>query len=188
MADGGDGRAYSCEAYLNPFSNEAPGKPGRAALRQKWRGGALARRVAVGLPAIMVGAASTPCRRGIARHNSSRANAAASSHQTGVTSSPSGRLGLAACIMLWERTLSSTLVVAGLKADPVALLDGGPSGASAHSNAIRIAAHRVAIKGILPRTIPEMADHPIMRSIIPFTKDVGTRTVKNQTVSIVHSG
>jgi hypothetical protein len=42
--------------------------------------------------------------------------------------------------------LSTTAVVAGLKADPVNLLDGGPNGASALNKATPKAVHRVRMK------------------------------------------
>ncbi|WHO38020.1 hypothetical protein PMI04_015840 [Sphingobium sp. AP49] len=65
---------------------------------------------------------------------------------------PSGRTALTLCGVEGERAFSSTAVVAGLKADPVSLLDGGPSGAIAHNRATRIVVHRAAIKGSLPFT------------------------------------
>ncbi|SCW39507.1 hypothetical protein SAMN02927924_00409 [Sphingobium faniae] len=73
---------------------------------------------------------------------------------SGTSPAPSGPANRFACGVAGDRAFSTTLVVAGLKADPVNLLEGRPSGAMAHSNATHIAIHKVAKKSRRPFPAP----------------------------------
>ena len=63
--------------------------------------------------------------------------------------SPSGTPRFASCGTDCARAFRTTAVVAGLKADPVILLDGGPSGVRALTSATLIAIHSVSMKSSL---------------------------------------
>jgi hypothetical protein len=65
------------------------------------------------------------------------------------------------------RAFKTTSVVAGLKAEPVILLDGGPRGVRALNNATLIAIHRVSMKSSLPLMLSVLSDRGIMRGEFP---------------------
>lgn len=79
-------------------------------------------------------------RRVGSRHRTSANSAARHSSMTGGRCLPSGRSASTACTEACARDRSTTSLVAGLKADPLARLSGGPSGASADRSvtAIRV--------------------------------------------------
>lgn len=112
---------------------------------------------------------------GPAARNSERAliKAAKGSSQSkagammGACPSPSGSVTRMAGDAAGERALSTTLVVAGLNAEPVNRLEGGPNGASALNRATLIAIHRAARKSRrLFLSCPCVADR-FMRDMIP---------------------
>lgn len=80
---------------------------------------------------------------------------------------PSGRTGGCDNSGAGARDLRITLVVAGLKAEPVARLAGGPSGASALSIATAIASHRARMKDKRPFMLVPACDG-IMRLAAPL--------------------
>ena len=101
-----------------------------------------------------------------------------------------------ACIALLSRPLGSralstgasprspalirTLVVAGLKAEPVGRLDGGPSGARALTSATSIAIHSDRKKGNRAFILRSCA---AMSSFVPLSfrlGEIGSRSAKNQ--------
>ena len=77
------------------------------------------------------------------------------------------------------RAFKTTPVVAGLNADPVTLLDGGPSGVSALNNATLIAIHRASTKSSLPFMPSVLYDAGVMRDRFPSTGKIGTGPHKN---------
>lgn len=70
--------------------------------------------------------------------------------------------------------------MAGLKAEPVSLLDGGPKGATADNSATIIATHKVTMKELRPfmRLAPCSID--VMRFIGPFAREIRASERKNQ--------
>ena len=68
----------------------------------------------------------------------------------GLSPEPSGWVRRQSADADWVRAFSTTPVVAGLNAEPVAMLDGGPNGVRALNNATPIAIHRVSMKSSLP--------------------------------------
>ncbi|AEG50621.1 hypothetical protein Sphch_2991 [Sphingobium chlorophenolicum L-1] len=98
----------------------------------------------------------------------------------GARRSPSGsvtrrRIGLAAA-----RAFNTTLVVAGLKAEPVSLLDGGPKGASALSSATQSDSHRNRMKGRPPGPASFLYGVGVMCDTVPSQRKIGTDAPKNQ--------
>jgi large subunit ribosomal protein L21 len=79
-----------------------------------------------------------------------------------------------------DRALSTTLTVAGLNAEPVSLLDGGPRGATAESNATTIASHRAAMKDLRPIMLLSPCRPNAMRFLVPFPREIGVDRPKNQ--------
>jgi hypothetical protein len=123
-------------------------------MRQEKAGGARARRRERSAAAArgLAGGANPPAGRksqsavSRTRAGNSQKKAGAATVATCACQLPSGSVAWSSRGIAWDRAFRTTLVVAGLKAEPVSLLDGGPSGARALSSATLIAIHRVATK------------------------------------------
>src|SRR3546814_9605986 len=68
----------------------------------------------------------------------------------------------------WARAFSTTPVVAGLKAEPVNRLDGGPRGTSALSRATPSDSHRVRMNGSRPAKVSFLYGAGVIRDIVPL--------------------
>lgn len=93
---------------------------------------------------------------------------------------PSGRVARTAMGIACARAFRTTLVVAGLKAEPVSLLDGGPSGARALSSATLIAIHRDRVKSRPPFMPSFLYSALVMRDMILADAKIGADSHKNQ--------
>ncbi len=104
----------------------------------------------------------------------------AANAMTGIRPSRSGREACAARGADCARAFSTTLVVAGLKAEPVSRLEGGPSGARALSKATPIAVHRNRMKSKRLFMPSFLYGADVMRDMIPSPTEIGKSQGKNQ--------
>ena len=92
----------------------------------------------------------------------------------------SGSCAAAATDSTGDRAFKTTLVVAGLKADPVTLLNGRPSGATAENSATASAMHRAAKKSRLLFLLWPLRSSRSMRAFHPSHQQIGADRGKNQ--------
>src|SRR3546814_9723494 len=90
----------------------------------------------------------------------------AASAGNGERPSPSGSMACTVRGVAWARAFSTTPVVAGLKAEPVNRLDGGPRGTSALSRATPSDSHRVRMTGNRPATVSFLYGAGVIRDLV----------------------
>jgi len=81
--------------------------------------------------------------------------------------SSSGSIACMATGLAWARAFNTTLVVAGLKAEPVNRLDGGPRGASALNRATLSDSHNVRMNNNRPAKASFLYGAGVIRDAIP---------------------